>query len=176
MQPGPCRLIAAEPQFPLEPKRADAVLLAGDEPHGQEPRPQRLTGSLEDRPGSQRGLSAADPTSQPTARHCPWLLRRTAMGADEPAGPTQTADVAPARFVVAEPLVQRRECLRVINPAYRMLAFVHPPCISPKIRGMKGIPIFAFFSPCRPAAGIFPARRPNRNRLRRPAELLAHCS
>lgn len=50
---------------------------------------------------------------------------------------------SPARFVVAEPLVQRRECLRVINPAYWMAAFVHPPCISPKIRGLKGIRSFS---------------------------------
>ncbi len=42
MQPGPGRLVAAQTEHPLEAQRTDAVLLAGDEPHGEKPQPQRL--------------------------------------------------------------------------------------------------------------------------------------
>jgi hypothetical protein len=53
VQPSPRGLVAAEPQLPLQAERADSVLLAGNEPHRQEPYPQRLAGTLEDRPGRQ---------------------------------------------------------------------------------------------------------------------------
>ena len=41
VQPSPRRLVAAQAEHPLQAQRADAVLLAGDEPHGEKPHPQR---------------------------------------------------------------------------------------------------------------------------------------
>src|SRR5271166_7147765 len=66
VQPGPGSFVPAKPQFPLEAERTDPILLAGDKPHRQKTHPQRLTGTLEDRPGGQRCLFAAGPTPQPS--------------------------------------------------------------------------------------------------------------
>jgi len=80
VQPGPGSFVAAKPQFPLEAERTDSILLAGDEPHRQKPHPQRLTGTLEDRPGGERYPFAASSTPQPSPCHHPWLPRLSAMG------------------------------------------------------------------------------------------------
>ena len=69
VQPSPGRLVAAQPQHTLQTERADAVLLAGDEPHRKEPRPKWFAGVLEDRAGRQRHLSATGPTAKQATRH-----------------------------------------------------------------------------------------------------------
>src|SRR3990172_694201 len=145
VQPRPRRLIAAKPQFPLEPERTDPVLLAGDEPHRQKPHPQWLAGAFEDRPGRQRCLLAAGPAPQPPSRHHPWFPRHPAMRAGEPCRPSQTTDVVLAGFVVAEPLVKSLKRLRVIDSRHRMSDICHPPSISPGAGGMKGIPSLAIY-------------------------------
>ena len=47
--PRTCRLIAAQPQRPLQAHGADPVLLAGDLPHHSEPSRQRLVAAVENR-------------------------------------------------------------------------------------------------------------------------------
>src|SRR5512144_1311733 len=64
MQPGPGRLLAAQAEHALKAQRADAVLLAGDEPHGEKPHPQRLARVLQHRSSRQRYLPIARATAQ----------------------------------------------------------------------------------------------------------------
>lgn len=63
VQPGPSRLVAAEPQLSLEAQSTHAVLLAGEEPHRQKPRLQRFARVLENRARRQRPLPFAGATS-----------------------------------------------------------------------------------------------------------------
>jgi hypothetical protein len=59
MKPGPGGLVAAQAKHPLQAQRADAILLAGDKPHGKKPQPQRLVRVLEYGAGRQRYLPTA---------------------------------------------------------------------------------------------------------------------
>ena len=54
---------AAQAKHPLQAQRADAVLLAGDKPHGKKPHPQRLVRVLQYSPSRQRYLPAAGSTA-----------------------------------------------------------------------------------------------------------------
>src|SRR5271165_1276976 len=139
VQPGPGSFVAAKPQSPLEAERTDPILLAGDEPHRQKPHPQRLTGTLEDRPGGQRCLFAAGPTPQPC--HPPWLPRLSAMGAGESLRPAQTMDVLAAGRVVTEAFVHRLKRARVIKSSDRVSSGLHQTGVPDPSGAVKGIPI-----------------------------------
>src|SRR5271166_1820181 len=138
----PRKTVAAKPQFPLEAERIDPILLAADEPHRQKPHPQRLTGTLEDRPGGQRCLFAAGPTPQPSPRHHPWLPRPSAMGAGESLRPAQTTDVLAAGRVVTEAFVHRLKRARVIKASDRVSSGVHQTGVPRPSGAAKGIPIW----------------------------------
>src|SRR5208283_2434942 len=138
VQPGPGSFVAAKPQFPLEAERTDPILLAGDKPHRQKPHPQRLTGTLEDRPGGQRCLFAAGPTPQPSPCHQPWLPRLSAMGAGESLRPAQTTDVLAAGRVVTEAFVHRLKRARVIKSSDRGVEWCPPGRRTTSLRGSEG--------------------------------------
>ena len=140
VQPGPGSFVAAKPQFPLEAERTDPILLAGDEPHRQKPHPQRLTGTLEDRPGGQRCLFAAGPTPQPSPCHHPWLPRLSAMGAGESLRPAQMTDILPAGRVVTKAFVHRLKRARVIKSSDRVSSGVHQTSVPRPSGAAKGIP------------------------------------
>src|SRR5271165_2173902 len=143
VQPGPGSFVAAKPQFPLEAERTDPILLAGDKPHRQKPHPQRLTGTLEDRPGGQRCLFAAGPTPQPSPCHQPWLPRLSAMGAGESLRPAQTTDVLAAGRVVTEAFVHRLKRAWVIKSSDRVSSGVHQTGVPRPSGAVKGIPSFS---------------------------------
>ena len=63
MEPCPSRLITAQAEYSLNPKRTDAVLLIRHIPHRLEPKPQRFPRTLEDRPRGRRRLTLASRTS-----------------------------------------------------------------------------------------------------------------
>ena len=63
VQPGPGRLVAAQPEFSLQAEGADAVLLTGDEPHRQKPHSQRLARILEHGTSRQGCPPMTTPTS-----------------------------------------------------------------------------------------------------------------
>ena len=94
MQPGPGRLVAAQTEHPLEAQRTDAVLLAGDEPHGEKPQPQRLARvpatpfRRSAIPADRRLDSAAGGATFPTARPRPRSGGRQSHPASEAAGYT----------------------------------------------------------------------------------------
>ena len=86
VQPGPGGLVAAEAEGTLQPQGAHPVLLAGNEPHRQEPCPQRLAGPFEYRAGGYRGLPAACPAPQPATGHFPRLADNPTVWAAKPVG------------------------------------------------------------------------------------------
>ena len=59
VQPSPGRLVAAQAEYPLQAKGADALLLVGHVSGGGEPGPERTPRVLEDRPRGDRGLSGS---------------------------------------------------------------------------------------------------------------------
>ena len=64
MEPSPRCLVSPKPKNALQAQRADTALLAGDEPHCQKPRPQRLARVLEYGPGRQGCTPIATSTTQ----------------------------------------------------------------------------------------------------------------
>ncbi len=142
VEPSPGRLVAAQPEHPLQAQGTDAVLLAGDEPHRQEPHPQRLACVLEHRAGCQRCAPMTTPAPQQPIRHRPRLPDHSAVRAGKTIRPTEAPDILPASRVAAEPLVHLLERPWVINPTDRMLCAVHPLTLPSPRRSVKGIPIW----------------------------------
>src|SRR5450759_1910541 len=142
MQPGPGRLIAAQAEHPLQAQRADAVLLAGNEPHGEKPHPQRLARVLQHSSGRQRYLPIAGSTAQQAARHFPRLSHCRTVGADKAIRPAKPTYIFPARRLAAKPRVELLKRPRIINPSDGMpwRAF-HPLTLSAVPTCVKGIPI-----------------------------------
>ena len=135
-------LVATQPKHPLQAQGTDAVLLAGDEPHRQEPHPQRLARPLEDGAGRQRRLSSTCPAVKHLTRRYPRLPNRSASPANEPLRPTQPPDVVPASRLGAEPRIHLLERPRVINPWDRVSPIFHPPTLPDVLTWAKGIPTF----------------------------------
>ena len=77
-------LVAAEPEYPLQAERADAVLLAGHEPHHQEPGPERLARAIEKSASSERGAAVTTPAAQQLVRHRPVHRSPRNMGRRSP--------------------------------------------------------------------------------------------
>src|SRR3990172_7572825 len=140
VHPRPSRFVAAQTQHPLQAQGADAILLAGYEPHRKEPRAQRLAGVLEHRAGGQRRFAVARPASKHAARHYPRLPDNPTMTANEPVRPTQAVNIVAATVVTTEPIVHFFERSRVINAGTRLGVF-HAGKISAVFTGVKGIPI-----------------------------------
>ena len=141
MQPSPGRPVATETKDALEAQGADAILLAGDKPHRQEPLPQRLMGVLEDRSCRHRNLPAATSTAQQTPRHFRRFVRHSAAWADEPARPAKPAEIRPASRFRGEPRFELLERRGVINSRLgRRGGIDHAPTLSAGIRCVKCIP------------------------------------
>src|SRR6266496_2070245 len=141
VEPRPGCLVATQPKHPLQAQGTDAVLLAGDEPHRQEPHPQRLARPLEDRAGRQRRFSSTCPAVKHPTRRYPRLPNRSASPANEPLRPTQPPDIVPASRLGAEPIIHLLERPRVINPRERVSRIFHPPTLPHFLTWAKGIPL-----------------------------------
>src|SRR5512143_2966184 len=119
-EPGPCRLIAAEPELALQFGGRDALLRRGDLEDGAEPKGEQLLALFEDRPGDHRDLPAA------VAALVDYPLRRQkippatrAVGAAEALRPFQPSEVLSAVVFIGEPTSEL--CL-----AARKFGYVHP--------------------------------------------------
>jgi hypothetical protein len=114
--------------------------LVGDIPHRHEPHSQRLSGVLKDRSGRQRRLPlAATAVQQPPRRH-PRLADPPAVRAYESARPAQAPDIFAACSIATKPLVNLLKRPRVIYPSDKICCPFHPPRLSPRLTGVKGIP------------------------------------
>ena len=113
VQQSPSRLVAAQPENPLQPKSTDTVLLGSDMPHRPEPGRQRKMTVLEDRTGSHRNLAAALPTEPQATLHRP-SRSPAAPWADEPIGPTKGKQVTPASLVGRKSLFQLLKRPRIV--------------------------------------------------------------
>src|ERR1019366_5974365 len=108
--------------------------------HRHEPHSQRLAGVLKDRPGRQRRLPLATTAVQQPPRRPPRLAGPPAMREYEPARPAQAPDIFAACSVAAEPLVNLLKRPGVISPRGKIFRVFHPPRLSPRLTGVKGIP------------------------------------
>ena len=142
VQPGPGGLVAAEAEGALQPQGAHPVLLAGHEPHRQEPCPQRLAGPFENRAGGHRGLPATCPAPQPATGHFPRLADNSTVWAAKAPRPAEPADIGAAGNLTPKPLVQLPEGAWVVSARHRMLSDLHPSTVSAESGGTKGIPTF----------------------------------
>ena len=119
-----------------------AVLLAGHEPHGHEPGPERPARALEDGARRERSARAATGAPQQLIRHRPRLAGHAAVRADEPVRPAQAPDVVPARRLVTEPLLHLLEGARAINARDRARFGLHAQPVARPARSVKGISRF----------------------------------
>src|SRR5271169_1102433 len=90
MQHRPCRLIAAQAQDALQAQRANAILLAGDLPHGAEPYRQRHVAVLQDGSRGDGHLIPAMLAKPPISPYRP-RLGRCAPWTDPATGPARAA-------------------------------------------------------------------------------------
>ena len=115
VQPGPCRLIAPQPQDALQSQNAGAVLLAGYEPDGQKPGPQRGPRSLEYRPRHDRDLFATISAMQVPPLRYPRLLEAPTSRTPVPSWPAQCHQIGAAGGLFVEESLELVECPRVVD-------------------------------------------------------------
>src|SRR5574341_762006 len=114
VEPGPCRLVAAEAEDVLKAEGAGAVLLGCHPPHGLEPEAQGATSAVEDSPGGHRDLTAAALAvhERPLGQPCPGGL---AARAAESVRPPQLREVLPTSILRREPAVELRQGAGVLG-------------------------------------------------------------
>src|SRR5713226_1578131 len=165
VQPCPGGLVAAEAENTLQPQGADAIFLVGDIPHRHEPHPQRLAGVLKDRPRRQRRLPLAATAVQQRPRRHPRLAGPPAMRAYEPARPAQAPDIFAACSIAAEPLVNLLKRPGVISPRDKISCVFHPPGLSARLTGVKGIPYIWYYMIISELEAVFRGQlRPRKNK------------
>ncbi len=126
VQDQPSGLIAAQTQRALQPQRADAVLLAGDVPHGSKPGRQGQMAVLEDSPGGNRRFMPAPTAAPSTSANQPRLGSLTSR-TDPSGGPAERCEVLGTRLLVAKALLQLDQNSGVIldhDPKYYSLGSV----------------------------------------------------
>ena len=139
MEPCPSRLITAQAEYSLNPKRTDAVLLIRHIPHRLEPKPQRFPRTLEDRPRGRRRLTLASRTSLLAPGRHP-RLGSPAGRTPKPGRPTDTPKKIRTGGLRSEPVVEFHERARVIDPANGIGSILGHPNILP-LRERSGYPI-----------------------------------
>lgn len=140
VRPRPGRLVATQAHHSLQAQSAYAILLAGHEPQGRPPHPQRLAGVLEHRTSGQRRLRMALLAHQYAARRHPRLPTTPAPPAHESARPSHPSYVVQAAVLGPEPIVHLLERARVIDAGDRS-CIVHGATVSMMSTWVKGIPI-----------------------------------
>ena len=139
MEPCPSRLITAQAEYSLNPKRTDAVLLIRHIPHRLEPKPQRFPRTLEDRPRGRRRLTLASRTSLLAPGRHP-RLGSPAGRTPKPGRPTDTPKKIRTGGLRSEPVVKFHKRARVIDPANGMGSILGHHNILP-LRERIGYPI-----------------------------------
>jgi hypothetical protein len=109
----PGGLIAAQAQNPLQSQSTDAVLLAGDVPHGPKPDPQGQMTVLKNGPRRDRHLIPALVATPAIPSHRPGLCSG-APWTDPSARPAQNCEKLGAGFLAVEAPFQLEQCPRVI--------------------------------------------------------------
>ena len=142
MEPCPSRLITAQAEYSLNPKRTDAVLLIRHIPHRLEPKPQRFPRTLEDRPRGRRRLTLASRTSLLAPGRHP-RLGSPAGRTPKPGRPTDTPKKIRTGGLRSEPVVKFHKRARVIDPANGMGSILGHHNILP-LRERIGYPIYKF--------------------------------
>lgn len=104
----PSRAIAAQPKFSLQTRGTQARLLRTNQPHRQQPAPQRYAGVVQDRVRGQRSLSLARGTEDRAPGGRPALDAAT-RGANKSFRPSQLHQVRRACLVGGEPPGERHE-------------------------------------------------------------------
>ena len=141
MEPCPSRLITAQAEYSLNPKRTDAVLLIRHIPHRLEPKPQRFPRTLEDRPRGRRRLTLASRTSLLAPGRHP-RLGSPAGRTPKPGRPTDTPKKIRTGGLRSEPVVKFHKRARVIDPANGMGSILGHHNILP-LRERIEYPIFS---------------------------------
>ena len=139
MEPCPSRLITAQAEYSLNPKRTDAVLLIRHIPHRLEPKPQRFPRTLEDRPRGRRRLTLASRTSLLAPGRHP-RLGSPAGRTPKPGRPTDRPKKIRTGGLRSEPVVKFHKRARVIDPANGMGSILGHHNILP-LRERIGYPI-----------------------------------
>src|SRR5271168_5210321 len=105
VQQRPCRLIASDSKFPLQPQSTDPILLACEMPHCSEPECQREVAVLKN--------SARKDINLPPTRRTQQAVTASFPNAPASAGrtldslrPPKPEQILPARFVIGETLFQ----------------------------------------------------------------------
>jgi len=111
MQPRPSGLVASELQNALDTLGACPILLAHDPPDGAEPKRQRLTRVLKDRPCCHRRLVLAVSTAQKSTRRP--TLRAATAGTSKAVRPAQRRQVTPTGIIRRESLLKFDQIPRV---------------------------------------------------------------
>ncbi len=112
LQAGPSGLVASKAQQTLQTKRADTVLLIGDQPDGAEPSPKRKMTSMDDRPGRHRGLVSAVGTHHQGPLGGP-VAGTSAPGTTETRRPAQPGQVGPAVGLRCKPSLEFGKSARI---------------------------------------------------------------
>jgi len=122
VQPGPGRLVAAQPQHPLQSEGTGPVLLARQPVHGAKPIHQRLTRVLEDRARRHRRLATTRLALHEHGSHGPEMTAATAR-ALEALRPSQPVQVVPTRLLGVEPSLEIGQTPGILlhsRPCYRL--------------------------------------------------------
>ncbi len=113
MKNRPRRLIAAQAQDTLHPKRTGSVLLARHMPHRSAPQPQRQTAVLENRPCGHRCLVPTTATDHSPSLRGPRFSPPT-LWADKSFRPPECLQVSTALFVSGKSPFQFQKRLRIV--------------------------------------------------------------
>ena len=105
VQPGPSRLVAAEPEHLLQPEGAGPGLLTRNVPHCPEPYGERRTRVLEDSSRRKGDLPTTGGTLQKGASYRP-RFRSSANRAPEAVRPTQLSKVRPTGLLPSKSLLK----------------------------------------------------------------------
>ena len=113
MQPQPRRMIASQPQEPLQPHCADTVLLIGYVPHRPKPSTKWLSGVFKDRTGRNRYLKVALTTPVQPPLGFP-ILPMTTTGALKSVRPSQFKKVLPTSSIGGKSVLEIKNCVWIV--------------------------------------------------------------
>jgi hypothetical protein len=117
VQPSPRRLVAPQPQQPLDGQGARPVLLVRHLPPRAKPPRQRQAAALQDRSDRPRGRSSASSAKPPSTAHPP-CLRATAGRAPESVRPSPLLQIKPACLFCRKLLLQLHQRPWVCFPTH----------------------------------------------------------
>ena len=115
VHPGPCGLVGAEAEDPLQLLGADAILTDTHLPDSSKPHPQRLPRLVQDSACGDAGLVATSTALEPSVGELPDIFTIT-LPATGPATPPDIDQVASASLIVGKHGLELRCCLRKRAP------------------------------------------------------------